>query len=235
MWTRALALGLILLSGVASAQDQDRQCEDELGNTWNLPLEQYQSGMRPQGPCLPVGTWDSIRDQANPGWRQRREDQIDRDLAATGPESKRVIACKRCVQFKECNDVAALHCGDLPFVSDHCDRCQRTGDCKPDRRLGCTQRSTAALIRAYRDSVIATVKAQWRADRRPGARAKVQFRIAPDGGTSDIRVIESSRDAVYDASAIQAVTAAGRLPPPPPGVLEFVIDFHTESDDGPMG
>jgi hypothetical protein len=36
-------------------------CEDQLGNEYQLPLERYQSGMMPIGPCLPVGTWGAIR------------------------------------------------------------------------------------------------------------------------------------------------------------------------------
>jgi len=36
-------------------------CEDEHGNQFELPLQRYQSGMRPVGPCLPIGTWDAIR------------------------------------------------------------------------------------------------------------------------------------------------------------------------------
>lgn len=36
-------------------------CEDEHGNVYELPLQRYQTGFRPVGPCLPIGSWDVIR------------------------------------------------------------------------------------------------------------------------------------------------------------------------------
>lgn len=43
------------------AEYPDGFCEDELGNTYELPLQRYQAGMRPVGPCLPIGTWQALR------------------------------------------------------------------------------------------------------------------------------------------------------------------------------
>lgn len=43
------------------AEYPDGFCEDELGNHYELPLQRYQAGMRPVGPCLPIGTWAVLR------------------------------------------------------------------------------------------------------------------------------------------------------------------------------
>lgn len=62
----SLMLGTITLAALLTLSGQEpidanNACEDELGNTYFLPLDRYQAGMRPVGPCLPVGTWSAIR------------------------------------------------------------------------------------------------------------------------------------------------------------------------------
>ncbi len=246
----AFLLGFLLYATAVTAQEArelygsppgspDRQCEDENGNTWNLPLEQYQAGMRPQGPCLPVGTWDRMRDRTDPGWRQRRQEQLERDLSAVGPETRRVVDCHRCVTYGDCAGVAKLRCGELPFVAEHCDRCRSRQGCRVDRRLSCGPRRPAARVEgvefvAYRQKVTSTIKRAWsKPPTAPGAIATVQFTIGTDGAIADITLAESSRDDVFDRSATDAVRATGHLPAPPPGwPASFRLEFRSADMDG---
>lgn len=214
--------------------DPQSQCEDENGNTWNLPLEQYQSGMRPQGPCLPVGSWDRMRDRADPDRRRRRQEQIDRDLSAVGPETKRVVACQRCVDSGECTGVEKLRCIDLPFVAERCDRCGNGTRCTVDRRIGCGTRRRAGwepggALLTYRRTVVTTVQRYWSRPRtQPALSAKVEFTIAGDGTISNISLTQSSRDDAFDRSVTDAVKATGHLPRPPPGwPPSFLLEFHS--------
>jgi hypothetical protein len=64
-------------SAVASAIGPDDGtgggCEDETG-TWFPGPDYFASGIRPQGPCLPVGMWNRIRE------REREENERLRQL-----------------------------------------------------------------------------------------------------------------------------------------------------------
>ena len=65
---RSLGLAIMIIFGVGLTLDDvgpidlNYACEDEHGNTFFLPLERYQTSMRPVGPCLPVGTWSALRE-----------------------------------------------------------------------------------------------------------------------------------------------------------------------------
>jgi hypothetical protein len=64
MWLLIVAIALILGAppgGAIEPAQPHEACEDQLGNTWFLPLDRYQAGMRPVGPCLPLGTWAAMR------------------------------------------------------------------------------------------------------------------------------------------------------------------------------
>jgi hypothetical protein len=68
-----LSITTFLAHHAPEATAQNAECEDQLGNIWTLPLDQYQAGMRPQGPCLPVGTWRAMQRAADrPRTQQRR-------------------------------------------------------------------------------------------------------------------------------------------------------------------
>jgi TolA protein len=77
---------------------------------------------------------------------------------------------------------------------------------------------------AYLQRVRNAVQERWAsAISRPGLVAAVRFHIAPDGTVSDVRLEQSSGNAVYDQTALAAVQRVGKLPPPPPA---YVNDFR---------
>jgi hypothetical protein len=69
---RRLMLLAVLAVALASSAHAE-QCEDRWGNVYDL--DTFLPSLRPTGPCLPVGTWDAIRDEADPTWRQKRHER----------------------------------------------------------------------------------------------------------------------------------------------------------------
>jgi len=76
MAIRLLAVALLLipalprsLGAIGPDAGTGKGCEDQLGNWFPSP-DHFASGIRPDGPCLPLGTWDWIR--------QREREQSER-------------------------------------------------------------------------------------------------------------------------------------------------------------
>jgi colicin import membrane protein len=68
----------------------------------------------------------------------------------------------------------------------------------------------------YRNQLETRLKEAWAwADTKTELSADVRFRIAEDGGVSDVRITRSSGNAAYDESVLRAVRAVNPLPPPP--------------------
>ena len=70
----------------------------------------------------------------------------------------------------------------------------------------------------YIDRMTALIRSHWR---RPGGgdglSTTLRFRIAKDGTVSDVEVIESSSQPIFDRAALRAVLDAAPLPPLPVG------------------
>ena len=92
---------------------------------------------------------------------------------------------------------------------------------------------------AYLQRVRNAVQERWAsAISQPGLVAAVRFQIAPDGTVSDVRLEQSSGNAVYDQTAVAAVQRVGRLPPPPAAYVNDFRDFQVNfrgSEIGGMG
>ena len=73
----------------------------------------------------------------------------------------------------------------------------------------------------YRDLLKNHIKSGWRwYDTSAALLAVVQFDLAPSGAIDNIRLLESSGNALFDESVIRAVAKANPAPQPPPEVYE---------------
>jgi len=72
--------------------------------------------------------------------------------------------------------------------------------------------------------------------REAGLVAAVRFQLAPDGTVSDVELVRSSGDRVYDQAVVRAVQRSNPLPPPPEryrdDFREVIVDFHSEEQGG---
>lgn len=115
------------------------------------------------------------------------------------------------------------------------------GDAEPEGRPEGTPEGTADTAAegdAYATEVYRRIHDGWRVPETvpardlPRLRAVVFLRLADDGRIIEHRLVESSGNRFFDASALEAVQRVDRLPPPPPtraaAILASGIDleFH---------
>jgi colicin import membrane protein len=90
---------------------------------------------------------------------------------------------------------------------------------------------------SYRQRIFGTIKSNWtNTVRTPGLVAAVRFELAADGGVSNVELVRSSGDRVYDQAVVRAVQRSNPLPPPPEryrdDFREVIVDFHSEEQGG---
>jgi len=90
---------------------------------------------------------------------------------------------------------------------------------------------------SYRQRIFGTIKSNWtNTVRTAGLVAAVRFQLGPDGDVSNVELVRSSGDRVYDQAVVRAVQRSNPLPPPPEryrdDFREVIVDFHSEEQGG---
>jgi colicin import membrane protein len=85
----------------------------------------------------------------------------------------------------------------------------------------------------YKNQVEGIIKRNWTwVGTNPNLTVKVGFRIREDGEIVDVRILQSSGDAGYDQSVLQAIRASTPLPPPPEKYRDVFGDYRIDFVSG---
>jgi len=83
----------------------------------------------------------------------------------------------------------------------------------------------------YRDLIKRTVKKNWNwFDTATSLRASITFSISRNGELSDVSIVKSSGNSLFDNSVVRAVLKSSPLEPPPENVYQFFKSVRTEFD-----
>jgi TonB family protein len=83
----------------------------------------------------------------------------------------------------------------------------------------------------YRDLIKRTVKKNWNwFDTSTSLRATITFAISPSGEISDVSIVNTSGNSLFDSSVTRAVLKSSPLPPPPANVYQYFRVIRTEFD-----
>lgn len=80
---------------------------------------------------------------------------------------------------------------------------------------------------AYRLMVNQRIQSHWEWNREvSGQRVKLILSIAADGKVSNVRILKSSGEEVFDESVLAAIEHSSPVPPPPQAILDQVKDLQ---------
>lgn len=83
----------------------------------------------------------------------------------------------------------------------------------------------------YRDMIKRTIKKNWNwFDTSTSLRAQITFAVSPTGELSEVAIVRSSGNSLFDNSVIRAVMKSSPLPPPPESVYQWFKLVRTEFD-----